>query len=67
MRILALIGLLSGAVTFNTGCATPAYSAQERAALINRTWHIDARQAVDDFDSVFLLRPPSRMTIWHIR
>ncbi len=67
MRILVLIGLLAGAATFNVGCATPAYSPRERAALINRTWSIDTKQAVDDFDSALLLRPPSRLTIWHVR
>jgi hypothetical protein len=67
MRILVLIGLLAGAATFNVGCATPAYSAQERNALIARTWKTDMKQAVDDFDSVVMLRPPSRLTIWHVR
>jgi len=67
MRILVLIGLLAGAATFNVGCATPAYSPTERSALINRTWSLGFKQAVDDFDSVLLLRPPSRLTIWHVR
>ncbi len=67
MRILVLIGLLAGTATVNLGCATLAYSPRERNALIARTWNIDARQAVDDFDSLLLLRPPSRMTIWHVR
>ena len=66
MRILVLIGLLGAAATAGPGC-TPAYSTQERNALIARTWNIDSKQAVDDFDSALLLRPPSRMTIWHIR
>ncbi len=67
MRILVLIGLLAGTATFNTGCATVAYSPTERAAMIDRTWNIDSRQAVDDFDSILLLRPPSRLTIWNVR
>ncbi len=66
MRIFVLIGLLAAAATAGPGC-TPAYSTQERNAMINRTWRIDAKQAVDDFDSALLLRPPSRLTIWHVR
>lgn len=68
MRIFVLFGLLAGAVLTSGGCAeTPAYSANERNAMIARTWRIDSRQIVDDVDSILLLRPPSRMTIWHIR
>lgn len=67
MRILVLIGLLAGATFFTGGCQSVAYSAQERNALIARTWNIEGRQAVDDFDNLLLLRPPSRMTIWHVR
>jgi hypothetical protein len=46
---------------------TLAYSASERNALIARTWSVDLHEAVDDFDALLMLRPPSRMTIWHIR
>jgi hypothetical protein len=67
MKVFVLIGLLAGAALINGGCATPAYSAKERNALIARTWSIDAHQAVDDFDSLLLLRPPSRLSIWHVR
>jgi hypothetical protein len=66
MRIFVLIGLLGAAAACGTGC-TPAYSFKERSALIGRTWKFDAKQAVDDFDSALLLRPPSRMTVWNIR
>jgi len=67
MKIVVLIGLLAGACFSGGGCATPAYSAAERDALIARTWNVDRHQMVDDFDSLLLLRPPSRMTIWNIR
>jgi hypothetical protein len=66
MRIFVLIGLLGTALVYGTGC-TPAYSVQERNALIGRTWKYDAKQAVDDLDSALLLRPPSRMTVWNVR
>ena len=67
MKIVALIGLLAGSLFLGTGCATPVYSPAERNGLIARTWDYDARQIVDDFDSALLLRPPSRLTIWHVR
>ncbi len=68
MRIFVLIGLLLGGSALSTGCApTLAYSSTERNAIIARTWSIDAREAVDDFDHLLMLRPPSRMTIWHVR
>jgi hypothetical protein len=67
MKVFVLIGLLAGSALISGGCAGVAYSQQERHALIARTWNIDGREAVDDFDSVLLLRPPSRLTIWHVR
>ena len=65
-RVVAC-GLLAMLLSSMTGCATPAYSALEREKMISRTWRYDTRQAVDDFDEFLLLRPPSRMTIWHVR
>jgi hypothetical protein len=67
MRIFLLIGLLACTAMFGGGCSGMAYSQEERHAQIARTWDIDGRQLVDDIDSALLLRPPSRMTIWHVR
>ncbi len=68
MRNFVLFGLLAGVALTSGGCLeSTAYSPTERNALIARTWRVDSRQAVDDIDSALLLRPPSRMTIWHIR
>jgi hypothetical protein len=67
MRNLVIIGLLATVSLVGGGCQTPAYSPAERASQIGRTWKVDSRQVIDDFDSALLLRPPSRMTIWHIR
>jgi hypothetical protein len=67
MRIFVLFGLLAGTALTSGGCETVAYSAAERSAMINRTWDIERRQIVDDFDSALLLRPPSQMSIWHVR
>ncbi len=58
MKTFVLIGLLAAAGVSAGGCETVAYSAQERNARINRTWNIEARQAVDDFDAVLLLVRP---------
>jgi hypothetical protein len=67
MRIFVLLGLLAGSALVSGGCETLAYSAKEHQAQIARAWSIDAHQIPDDVDSIFLLRPPSRMTIWHVR
>jgi hypothetical protein len=67
MKIFALIGLLVGSAFCAGGCETLAYSRQERDAMIARTWNIDFHEAVDDIDSALLLRPPSQLTIWHVR
>jgi hypothetical protein len=70
MKLLMLFGVLAGAgLLFSSsgGCSGVAYSQAERDALISRTWNVDGREMVDDFDSLLLLRPPSRMTIWHVR
>lgn len=67
MKFLTLIALLGGLVVSSGGCASVAYGPSEREALIARTWEIDGREAIDDIDSLLLLRPPSRLTIWHVR
>jgi len=67
MKLIVLLALLSGSMFLTTGCATPAYSARERDKMIARTWRYEARQAVDDWDSFWLLRPPSHLTVWHVR
>jgi hypothetical protein len=67
MKLIVLLALLSGCMFLSTGCATPAYSAQERRAMITRNQRYEMRQAVDDWDAFWLLRPASRMTVWHVR
>ena len=64
---LVLIGVLIAGMFSMTGCATPAYSPTERDKLISRTWNYEGRMAVDDWDEFWMLRPPSRLTIWHVR
>lgn len=65
-KLLALL-LLAGLMTSSIGCSTPAYSAGERHQMIARNWDYEIKQAADDWDSILLLRPASRMTIWHVR
>ena len=67
MKLIALLALLSGCMFLSTGCATPAYSAKERNTLIHRSQRYEARQRVDDWDTFWMLRPPSRLTVWHVR
>jgi hypothetical protein len=65
-RLLLLVVALAP-LFFSMGCSTPAYSGGERLEMITRTWNYEGAQAMDDFDSLMLLRPPSRMTIWHVQ
>ena len=66
MKILAVIGLVAGALLCSTGCATPGYSAQERNQQIARNWDYEFRQMTDDFDHLLLLRPASHLTVWSV-
>ena len=64
--LLALIVLAGMAITM-PGCNTPAYSTRERWQMWGRTARFEWEQAQDDIDNILLLRPPGRMTIWHVR
>ena len=66
-KSLFAVLLLTAASITSTGCATPAYSANERGQMIARNWGFEAKQINDDIDAILLLRPASRLTIWHIR
>ena len=67
MKVFALFVVLAGMIVGSTGCATPAYSPSERRAQIFRNWDYEAKQAVDDFDHLLLLRPASHLTIWNVQ
>ena len=68
MKRFAMLALVGGAVLFSGGClGTPGLSPQERNREIARTWSYEGGQAVDDFDYLLLLRPPSRSTWWNVR
>ena len=65
MKYFAL--LLIVAAGLSAGCATPAYSMGERWQMIFRNWAYEEKQMQDDIDHLLLLRPASRLTIWHVR
>jgi hypothetical protein len=60
--------LLIGTGAFLTGCTsdTPAYTAKERFAQINRNILYQNETGNDDFDNVLLLRPGTSLTIWNV-
>ena len=78
---LLFCGLLAGLALTQAGClATPGYSGGlpsiqfphekatgENANNIVRSIAYETRQIADDFNSVLLLDPPSRMTKWNVR
>jgi hypothetical protein len=65
MKKLALAVLMLAAPAMS-GCATPALTAQERYAQINRNWGWEYDQIADDTDHLLLLRPAGRMSIWDV-
>jgi hypothetical protein len=76
MKRLALFVLLFAGAFSSVGCSgpgkgelfwTPAYTAQEREDLIARNWDYEGKQAIDDWDSFWLLRPAGHLTIWNVR
>jgi hypothetical protein len=67
MRKLILIGSSLVSLLMAGGCATPGYTAAERSQLIQRDFDYNGGQMIDDWDSVFLLRPASHLTIWNVQ
>ena len=68
MKTFALMAVAAVALMFcSSGCATPAYTAQERFALINRNWTYEYEQIQDDVDYMWLLRPAGHLTEWHVQ
>ncbi len=67
MKKLALLLVLAGSICAASGCATPAYSFEERQRLASRTSNYEWAQLQEDVDHALLRYPPSRMTIWNVR
>ena len=67
MKKMLLLALAAGSMSAAAGCATPGYSPAERNQQIARNWDYEGKQAIDDFDHIFLLRPAGHLTIWNVR
>ncbi|HET6251952.1 MAG TPA: hypothetical protein VFE47_29980 [Tepidisphaeraceae bacterium] len=69
MKAFALIGLLSCAALFTTGCfGDPGYSGSERNDRILRNYNYEGGQIVDDFDeNVIMSQPASSLTHWNVQ
>jgi len=67
MKKLASLTLTLLCLPAFVGCSTPGYSAKERGNMIARNIALDWQMMNDDIDRFLLLRPPSQLTIWHIR
>jgi hypothetical protein len=74
MKKFLAIGLLVVSSVSVVGCArpgefgwTPGYTAHEREQLIARNWDYEGKQAMDDIDKIFLLRPASHLTTWNLQ
>ncbi len=68
MKTLVMLVLMGLMLSASTGClTTPAYSASERHAQILRNWDYEGKQAVDDWDHIWLLRPAGHLTIWNVQ
>ena len=67
VKTVLLGGLVTGSLFLSAGCHTPAYTPTERRQQIARNWDYEFKQATDDWDSILLFRPASRLTIWHVR
>jgi hypothetical protein len=59
--------LLCGLSLGTVGCNGVGYTAHERHQQIARNWDLEGRMLTDDFDSFFLLRPVSQLSLWHVR
>jgi hypothetical protein len=79
MKLALTALLLLAAVTFGSGCATPAYSGGlptiqfpeekatgENANNVLRNWHYENRQMIEDINSLLLFTPASRNTKWNV-
>jgi hypothetical protein len=67
MKLISGLLLVASAMVL-AGCTadTPAYSAKERFAQINRNTVYQSEAMNDDLDWLFLLRPSSQLTVWNV-
>ena len=67
MKKWLLLSIVAGSMCLSTGCATPAYTPDERQAQINRNIDYEGKQMIDDIDNVILMRPATHLTLWNLR
>ena len=68
LLVLGMMGmLLSGCARPGELGYTPAYTARERDQQIARNWDYEGKQLVDDWDSFWLMRPASGLTLWNVQ
>lgn len=67
MKLLSVLLLVGSAIAL-TGCTldTPAYSAKERFAQINRNTAYQSAQFNDDLDHILMIRPSNQESIWNV-
>ena len=67
MKLLSALLFVAAAIAL-TGCTlnTPAYSAKERFAQVNRNVAYQSAAFNDDWDYVTMFRPSNQETIWNV-
>ena len=68
LALLVTFGGLSmtGCSAFRDPLGTPVFSTKERFSRMTRDVGLEGKMLNDDFDRVFMLRPTSQLTPWHI-
>lgn len=66
MRVLVILGLLAG-LTLLAGCATLTQSSADVRNTYVRVWDYELHQLADDWNHMWLLDRPSRLTRWQMR
>ena len=66
MRALLILGLLAGLLML-TGCATMTQSSADVRHTYSRVWDYELHQMSDDWNLMWMLDRPSRLTRWQMR
>ncbi len=67
MKKALLLGMLALSSLVGVGCNSPAYTADERHAMILRNWDYEGKQATEDFAVYGMYDRASHLTPWHVR
>lgn len=66
MRALVILGLLLG-LALVTGCATMTQTPSQVASTYGRVFEYDFREMPDDWNFIWMVDRPSRLTRWQMR